>query len=197
MTSARQTAANRSNAASSSGPRSPEGKQKSSMNALRHGGTAALGVLPDEDPQEAVQLGQRLLEAYAPCGPDQEILVQLICDGLRRLQRLSRVESGILTWHLSLGLVDGTDGLSRWRRSGKGTPVCELGDPGVWFVKLTQANGVVVLPIAVHLNSWKGGFARLELQQALQHPRDAAVTRVIDEVPGELLDECGLPVACL
>ena len=124
MTSARQTAANRSNAASSSGPRSPEGKQKSSMNALRHGGTAALGVLPDEDPQEAVQLGQRLHDAYAPCGPDQEILVQLICDGLRRLQRLSRVESGILTWHLYEKLQDRVDE--------EGEDSVPMGGPSPW-----------------------------------------------------------------
>lgn len=121
MTSAKQRAANRSNAASSSGPRSPEGKQNSSMNALGHGGTAALGVLPDEDPQEAIQFSQRLHEAYAPCGPDQEILVQLIVDGLRRLQRLSRVESGILTWHLYEKLQDRVGQTGEGQRPDGGT----------------------------------------------------------------------------
>ena len=70
------------------------------MNALTHGGAAALGLLPDEDPAEAAQFHEELRAAYAPCGADQEVLVNLIVDALWRLQRLARAESGILTSHL-------------------------------------------------------------------------------------------------
>jgi hypothetical protein len=41
--------ANRSNALLSTGPRTDSGKQRSSLNALRHGLTAACAVLQSED----------------------------------------------------------------------------------------------------------------------------------------------------
>ena len=100
MTTPEQVAANRANAGRSCGPRTPEGKRTASMNALRHGGTAALSLLPDEDPEEAAQFSERLREAYDPRGPEQEILVGFITNGLWRLQRLSRVETGIMISHL-------------------------------------------------------------------------------------------------
>ncbi len=43
--------ANRRNAARSTGPKSPEGKAKVRHNALKHGLTAALPLLPGEDPE--------------------------------------------------------------------------------------------------------------------------------------------------
>ena len=47
-----QIAANIQNAKKSTGPRTPEGKDRSRMNALDHGMTALLALLPDEDPAE-------------------------------------------------------------------------------------------------------------------------------------------------
>lgn len=49
MPSPAQYAANRLNAEKSRGATSPEGKARSSMNALRHGLTARVVVLPSED----------------------------------------------------------------------------------------------------------------------------------------------------
>jgi hypothetical protein len=57
---------NRLNAQKSTGPRTQEGKQKSSLNALRHGLTSHLRVLPGEDP-ELYQLHLRtFLDEYDP-----------------------------------------------------------------------------------------------------------------------------------
>ena len=109
MTSTRQIAANQVNAGRSCGPQTPEGRQRSSMNALRHGGTAALGLLPDEDPEEVSQFCEGLRAAYAPRGPDQEILVGLITNGLGRMQRLSRIESGIMLWQIYEELQERVD----------------------------------------------------------------------------------------
>lgn len=49
MLSPLQYAANRLNAEKSHGPTSAEGRARSSMNALRHGLTARVVVLPSED----------------------------------------------------------------------------------------------------------------------------------------------------
>ena len=44
-----RTAINRANSQHSTGPRTEAGKRRSSLNALRHGLTAASAVLPSED----------------------------------------------------------------------------------------------------------------------------------------------------
>jgi hypothetical protein len=46
-----RAAINRANAQHSTGPRTSEGKRRSSMNAMRHGLTSQVIVMPDEDMQ--------------------------------------------------------------------------------------------------------------------------------------------------
>ncbi len=99
MTTAKQAEANKANAKKSTGPTSSGGKANSSKNALKHGGCAALGLLPDEDPAEFDRHIRETFTQYAPCGPDQHRLVELIADGWWRLRRFSRAEAGILTWY--------------------------------------------------------------------------------------------------
>lgn len=52
MATEKQLVANRQNALKSSGPRSLDGKRRSSPNALRHGLTSTQMVIPGEDPAE-------------------------------------------------------------------------------------------------------------------------------------------------
>ena len=51
MISEAKRLANINNAKKSTGPRTKEGKKRSAMNALTHGLTARVTILPDEDPQ--------------------------------------------------------------------------------------------------------------------------------------------------
>jgi hypothetical protein len=64
-----RTAINRRNSRHSTGPRTDSGKQRSSLNALRHGLTAASAVLPSED-QAAYDAHRRgFFDEYNPPPP--------------------------------------------------------------------------------------------------------------------------------
>lgn len=62
----RQIAANRLNAQRSTGPRTPAGKAKVSVNALRHGLTAREVILPNENPDDFDAFRAELLTSLAP-----------------------------------------------------------------------------------------------------------------------------------
>src|SRR5687767_2004550 len=57
----RKVEANRRNARLSTGPRTPEGKARSSGNARSHGLFSKVAVLPDEDPAEYAKLLSELM----------------------------------------------------------------------------------------------------------------------------------------
>ena len=69
MTSPKRIAANRRNAAQSTAPRTPEGKRRASLNALKHGLRAETLVLPGEDPAELAQLTDEWVAYYQPASP--------------------------------------------------------------------------------------------------------------------------------
>jgi hypothetical protein len=92
-----RTRANRANAKLSTGPRTEPGKQRSSLNALRHGLTAQTAVLPTEDP-EAYQLHiQQFLDEYKPANPTETQLVHEIANTAWRLNRIPFLEAELLS----------------------------------------------------------------------------------------------------
>jgi hypothetical protein len=94
-TSPARIAANRINALKATGPRTPEGCAKSSLNALKHGLTGNT-VLLDSDDAEAYQ--QRLdsyVERYRPITQEERRLVQSLQDADWRLDRILSLESAI------------------------------------------------------------------------------------------------------
>jgi hypothetical protein len=85
--------ASRKNGAKSRGPKTPEGKARSSRNALKHGLRAVrYVVLPDEDPGEFAALEEALEDELAPEGALQRILVGRIARAAWRLDRAERIE---------------------------------------------------------------------------------------------------------
>jgi hypothetical protein len=92
-----RTEINQTNAQHSTGPKTPEGKQRSSLNALRHGLTGQIVVMPTEDLQ-AYQLHlTSFTDEYHPQGATEANLVQALADTSWRLNRVAALETNLLT----------------------------------------------------------------------------------------------------
>jgi hypothetical protein len=96
-----RAATNRANSQHSTGPRTEPGKQRSSLNALRHGLTAQTAVLPSEDPEAYQRHIQQFLAEYAPATPAETQLVHEIANTAWRLNRIPFLEAELL----SAGLI--------------------------------------------------------------------------------------------
>lgn len=92
MTTRAQIEANRRNALASTGPRTSSGKERSRMNALKHGFTAHTTLLADEDPGEFAELHLRLWEALTPHGALEVELTERIIAQAWRLRRIIRFD---------------------------------------------------------------------------------------------------------
>jgi hypothetical protein len=104
-----QFAANRANAAKSSGPRSPEGKTRSAQNARKHGFTsAAYTVVRLEDVQEVANLKDDAVEFYQPVNSQEFFAVERIALTQQAMLRAARLEAGLFTSCLNeaCGLTD-------------------------------------------------------------------------------------------
>lgn len=88
----KRDAANRKNAARSTGPRTPAGKAASSLNAVRHGLTSARAVLPGEDPHQIAALEKSLASQYEDLPVAQALCAQY-ASVFWRLARLRRLEA--------------------------------------------------------------------------------------------------------
>jgi hypothetical protein len=96
-TSQKQIAANQANARKSTGPKTPEGRAISKMNALKNGifSKEALvrGMNLKENRRELAALHERFRQEYHPVGPVEEMLVDQIVAAQWRLRRVLRAES--------------------------------------------------------------------------------------------------------
>jgi hypothetical protein len=92
--------ASRRNGAKSKGPKTPEGKERSAQNALKHGLRAQKHVvLPSESAAEFAALEAALLEELAPDGALQSVLAQRVVAAVWRLERAERLEADLFTWN--------------------------------------------------------------------------------------------------
>ena len=93
---------NRENALHSTGPRTVAGKQRSSLNAIRHGLTGQTVVLPSEDLAAYQIFRKRFFDDLQPKGVLEEQLVETLAECSWRLNRARAIETNLLT----LGLLD-------------------------------------------------------------------------------------------
>ncbi len=105
MTNPLRTAINRANAQHSTGPKTEVGKQRSSLNSLRHGLTGQIVVMPTEDLEAYQRHLARYTDEYHPVDATEQDLVQALADCSWRLNRVAALESNLL----SLGVTGGAD----------------------------------------------------------------------------------------
>jgi hypothetical protein len=90
-------AANRANSLKSTGPRTPEGKERSRFNGLVHGLRAEVAVIPGEDPAE---LRRRIDVWMEELGAETEAECSLVATAVQavwRMERCRSVEAAALT----------------------------------------------------------------------------------------------------
>jgi len=92
---------NRANSQHSTGPKTQAGKQRSSLNALRHGLTGQIIVLPGEDLEAYRRHVDSFIDEYHPKGATETHLVQSLADTAWRQNRVAALENNLLT----LGIV--------------------------------------------------------------------------------------------
>src|SRR5947209_1088511 len=92
LSSERRLAANRANAQLSTGPQTPEGKAKSSLNAVKTGLTGRTVLLPAEDTAAYEAHIARFQQEFQPVGEREIRLVQNLADTQWRLDRIPNLE---------------------------------------------------------------------------------------------------------
>jgi hypothetical protein len=96
MSTVAQQRANKENAQHSTGPRTAAGKQRASLNALKHGLCAKDPLISGEDPDDYYQHCAELEFDFRPGTAAEENLVDQIADITWRLKRFSRIEAGVI-----------------------------------------------------------------------------------------------------
>jgi hypothetical protein len=99
---------NRKNSQHSTGPKTETGKKRSSLNALRHGLTGQIVVMPTEDLDAYQSHLKSFAGEYTPKGATESHLVQALADASWRLNRVAALETNLLT----LGIASGANPFS-------------------------------------------------------------------------------------
>src|ERR671929_823092 len=93
--SERRLAANRRNAARSTGPRTPEGKAVVALNATKHGLLSREVLVKGESEADLLAFAKRMRAQLAPSGELELLLVDRVVANAWRLRRLVRVEAAL------------------------------------------------------------------------------------------------------
>ncbi len=96
MSTQEQTNANRTNAQSSTGPKTDEGKATSSQNAVKHGFFAKNDVISGEDLAFYEAHRQKIYDEFAPMTTTESVLTQRIASLTWRLMRADRLQTTVI-----------------------------------------------------------------------------------------------------
>jgi hypothetical protein len=95
MSSPKQIEANRRNALKSTGPTTPEGKERSRRNAVRHGLTAETVIAALEDSDDYQTFEAAVIADYEAETAIERELVLRLASALWRLRRATAIETGL------------------------------------------------------------------------------------------------------
>jgi hypothetical protein len=95
MSSVKQIEANRRNALKSTGPTTPEGKQRSRCNAVRHGLTAETVIPPFEDAEDYQAFETAVIADFDAESAVERELVLRLASVLWRLRRATGIETAL------------------------------------------------------------------------------------------------------
>lgn len=147
--SARQLAANRANARKSTGPRTPEGKENSRFNGLKHGLCAQpfRRVMSDlgEDPEEFDRFHRGLREAAEPANALEAQLVEDLAVLWWKKRRSERAQAGVQVREVERLTVERQRELHEVERLGVEQPAEETEEVGLLRAKDSRGKFQMVL----------------------------------------------------
>src|SRR5258708_5510210 len=125
----------RANGAKSRGPTTPEGKEKSSRNSIKHGLTAGNGniLLDCEDKDEFDGVLNKLLGIHQPGNPAEKDVVEEMFAARWRIRRMWTVETNLLNVEIvaQQSKLDPPDPTFTWHRPSTPCPTI----PAPWRLR--------------------------------------------------------------
>jgi len=120
MISDKQLEANRANAQKSTGPKSAAGKKRSSLNALRHGLTGQVVILPEEDREAFDNFSKEILACFELDNAVERQLAQSYASYQWRINRAAAIEDNMF----ALGIVEQVGSMVKQKNSFFSAPPC-------------------------------------------------------------------------
>ena len=105
MATQAQVNANQANSQKSTGPKTEEGKARSSKNRLSHGFASSTRFVPGEDPEKINLLLDDLISEYQPATPTEQILVEQMAHHHWISLRATRLQDSIVASYLKTVLT--------------------------------------------------------------------------------------------
>src|ERR1700689_902214 len=102
MSSLRRVQSSKANGALSKGPVTPAGKQRSSLNALRHGLCAKCIVLDHESRENFLILLQQHVDLFQPANEVEVGMIEEMCAAYWRQRRAWSIETALLEKQIAL-----------------------------------------------------------------------------------------------
>ncbi len=170
MLSPNRSEINRANAQHSTGPKTEAGKKQSSLNALRHGLTGQLVIMPTEDLQAYELHLESFTNEYNPQGATEANLVQALADASWRLNRVAALETNLLTSGIQHGSA---------YRTGPPTPITDA----MAIASSLESQSKALANLSLHTQRLSRQFERTVAQlRDLQETRRAQEKEDLDRL---------------
>ena len=102
MSSQRRIDSSRANGALSRGPITPEGRQRSSQNAIRHGLLSSSSVVQGESSDTFAELLEQYVESFNPQIPVEMDMIEELTSAYWRLRRVWAIETKMMDDQINL-----------------------------------------------------------------------------------------------